>query len=158
MTPVGLGAGGVHRAVALALVLACAACSTGGDRSTEGVPPGPFTLDLPVGTCFDGPASPDAGEVAEVPCDSPHDFEVIARVDLDDGDYPGDEAVGDAGAARCNDRFADYVGQPQGRSGLVLVPVVPDQRGWEDGARTVVCTVGGPSGEQLEGSVEGSEG
>lgn len=121
------------------------------------MPAGPFTLDLAVGECFDRPASPDVETVRPVPCNRDHDFEVVAVIDLEDGPYPGNRQIGTAGQRACGTAFAEYVGQAQSRSGLVVIPVTPDQGAWQSGARTVTCVVGGPGGKKLDGSVEGSE-
>jgi hypothetical protein len=143
------------RVVAAALLIG--ACSGGGGDQDQGVPAGPFALGLAVGDCFDRPASADVESVDPVPCDRAHDFEVFAQVDLDDGPYPGDREIGGDGHRACDDPFADYVGRAQNRSGLVVVPVTPDEASWKSGQREVACVAGGPGGVQLEGTVEGSE-
>ena len=145
-------------ALLLSVALSAAACSSGsGDDEPEGRSTEPFSLDADVGTCFDRPASPDVTDVAPVDCDRPHDFEAYALVELEGEDFPGEEEIYGQGLGGCNEMFDAYVGVPPGQSGLVVVPVTPSARQWEDGERTVTCTVTLRGPDRLERSVEGSE-
>ena len=145
-------------ALLLSMALSAAACSGGsGDDEPEGLSTEPFSLDVDVGTCFDRPASPDVTDVPPTDCDRPHDFEAYAVVELDGEDFPGTEEVYGQGLTGCNEVFADYVGVAPGQSGLVVVPVTPSAPLWDDGERTVTCTVTLRGPDRLERSVEGSE-
>ena len=144
--------------VGACIALVAVACS-GQDRDGEpdGLPTEPFTLDVAIGECFDRPATPDVVDVDVVDCDEPHDFEAFATGDLDGDGYPGAEEVSAQSLMLCNERFADYVGRPPAQSGLVVVPVAPTDEQWQNGSRSVTCTVTRRVPERLEGSVEGSE-
>jgi hypothetical protein len=142
----------------LSVALPAAACSGGsGDDGPEGLSTEPFSLDVDVGACFDRPASPDVTDLPPIDCDRPHDFEAYAVVELEGEDFPGEEETYGQGLGGCNEVFADYVGVAPGQSGLVVVPVTPSARQWEDGERTVTCTVTLRGPDRLERSVEGSE-
>ena len=142
--------------IPLALVLLLTACGGDGGGGEQGLPAEPFSLSLDVGECFDRVESPDVTEVPAVPCDEPHDLEVLARVDLPEGDFPGDDEVVTTATEVCQEEFASYVGQPQDDSGLLVVPLPPTRPQWDGGERTVVCAAGLVEGE-LEESVRGSE-
>jgi hypothetical protein len=145
-------------AAAVVVLLVGSACSGGGgDDEAEGLPTEPFTLDVGVGECFQRPSSPDVADVRSVPCDEPHDFEAYALLELEGDGYPGAEEVDAEAAAACNDEFAGYVGVRPGQSGLVVVPVTPTAELWEEGGRSVTCTVTLRGPDRLESSVEGSE-
>jgi hypothetical protein len=145
-------------ALLIAATLAAAACSSGDDSGEDGgLPTEPFALGLDVGDCFDRPLSPDVTAVPAVDCAAPHDFELFASADLDGDAYPGDDEVAVQALAACKERFAAYVGVPPDQSGLVVVPVAPTGEQWEEGNRTVDCTVTVRPPDRLEGSVEGSE-
>lgn len=148
------------RAVAILLaavaVLGVVGCSGDDGGDPDGLTAAPFTLGLAVGDCFDRPASPDVTSVEAVPCRRPHDLEVFALVDLTDGAYPGPAVVAQRAGARCNERFAAYVGGPQDGSGLVVVPYAPDRLAWQQGERTVTCALSLAEG-RAEGSARDSE-
>jgi hypothetical protein len=137
-------------------VLVGAACTGDDGDGGDGLSAEPFTVGLEVGECFDRPADPDVTDVAAVPCRRPHDLEVFAVFQLDDGEYTNRVAVAQLAGEGCQQRFADYVGTTPDSSGLVIVPYAPDRLAWEQGVREVTCAVT-RTGEQLEGSVEGSE-
>jgi hypothetical protein len=147
-----------YGAVLVAASLVAVACSGGGgDGEDEGLPTEPFTLGVEVGGCFDRPASPDVTAVPTVDCSAPHDFQLYASAELEGDGFPGDEEVATQALTLCNEQFSPYVGVSPDQSGLVVVPVPPTAEQWEDGVRTVDCTVTIRSPDRLEGSVEGSE-
>jgi len=118
---------------------------------------GASVLELDVGQCFDDP--PDFAEVANVdvvPCASPHHNEVIAVVDLPESSFPGDAAVGDSAASRCQAAFAGYVGSSYDDSPLVLGWLAPSLDSWGVGDREVICFVFDQSGDRMSGSVRGT--
>ncbi|WP_380163690.1 hypothetical protein [Jannaschia sp. R86511] len=57
--------------------------------------------ELTVGTCFVDPETDVFYDVGTVPCDVPHDGEVIALVELEDRTWPGDDPVLDEGYDAC---------------------------------------------------------
>ena len=132
------------------------ACSDDDGGGDDGLTAAPFRVGLEAGDCFDRPADPDVTSVPSVPCRRAHDLEVFAVLDLADGAYPDRATVARQAGEACAERFTDYVGSSPDSSGLVIVPYAPDRLAWEQGVREVTCAVGRP-GDQLEGSVQGSE-
>lgn len=114
------------------------------------------------GTCVDLDGGSGA-RVTTMPCEGPHDAELYAVVAVGDRElaggpddaYPGSEAVVAEAEAVCGNRFADYVGRPDGESSLDVVFLVPTAVTWELGDRTLVCLVEDPSAA-LIGSVAGT--
>ena len=110
--------------------------------------------EVEVGACLATLPSDGGDPLDVVDCQEQHLGEVVAVVELDEEDYPGEEQVLDLGQDRCGSAFATYVGTPVEGSGLGLLPVVPRENDWRvDGDRTVVCLAEGPA---LVGSVQGS--
>lgn len=151
----------------VALVLS-AACSgdDGAERGSDGriVEAGDVSVyELLTGDCMSPPEEVQAGieEVTAVPCAEPHTQEVFATIDYelpeDNDDFPGDDEIGAFAESACLDPFADYVGVDYIDSSLFLTYLVPTVRSWnEEGDREIVC-IAQTTGEELQGSVEGSE-
>jgi hypothetical protein len=128
------------------LVLLLAACGGGSDdpeRTDDGrvvvagrIPVG----DLRVGDCFDNPAQATVANIQVVPCDQPHQIEVVGFVELPDGEYPGREHAEEVGMADCHDVLVEYVGGgATSPTSLALDTFVPTSGSWRDGDRTVQC-------------------
>ena len=92
----------------------------------------------------------------EVPCEEPHDAEVVGVLELPDGDFPGEEGVLATAQRPCRAALEDRVA-PERRERLELVLLVPTGATWAQGDRTVSCLVEEPGG-QLTGPVAGSAG
>lgn len=83
----------------------------------------------------------EQGEITELPtvdCAEEHDAEVFSAFDLEEGDYPGDEAV-QTEAERCLTDFEDYVGTTYEESSLAVVQLYPLEQTWEQGDREILC-------------------
>ncbi|MGP3690264.1 DUF4190 domain-containing protein [Streptomyces sp. IBSNAI002] len=114
--------------------------------------------DLRTGDCFntandlaefqDG-ASVDAPfTVTVLPCDRPHEGETYAVFALDDGPYPGKEAVAANTEERCSGTvLTDYVGPSATLpDNLELFVYFPSEETWGRGDREVTCFLGDASG------------
>ncbi|MDX6236173.1 MAG: hypothetical protein QOG10_988 [Kribbellaceae bacterium] len=113
-----------------------------------------YVDELAVGECFtDGNAE---GEVVRMPCNEPHDGELVADVTLPGGPYPGDSKAAAAAEASCDAEFGKYVGIAPDKSELNMEYWYPDQDYWTHGDRLVVCAAYGPAGEQLQSMVKGT--
>lgn len=142
----------MRRLLAVACVVALVAgCSDdGGDVDLVAVAPA-------IGECFLAPEDGDTS-FAVVPCDEPHQAEVVGRVDLATYQSPPERPEGlqidtsgevrpdDAGLAlaatdACTVPFEDYVGIPFGESRYFLRPILPTADAWRDGRRDAVCVV-----------------
>ena len=109
---------------------------------------------LAVGDCFDDPDDlTNVGSVAAVPCDQPHDNQVYAVFDLADGDWPGQDAVGEQAALGCIDRFDAAIGEAYETSPLDIAPLYPSADTWTAGDREVVCAAYNVDLSKITGSV-----
>lgn len=109
------------------------------------------------GDCFNLPDGDQVVSIEGVPCSQPHDAQVYAMFDLDDGDYPGQTAIDVASDAGCYDRFAAFVGRSYESSILGIYSLQPSEEGWDElDDREVVCSVASTDGSKLIGSQAGS--
>src|SRR5690349_4514521 len=102
-------------ATSIALLgLTLAGCSAAGDptptpSSTAGPARGSDDItaeDLQVGDCLnDADLSGIVTSVPVVPCSEPHDSEAYFEFDLEDGEFPGKDAVNAKGDAGCVEAF-----------------------------------------------------
>lgn len=133
------------RLAVAALAVLVSACGGGG-----------FALE--VGDCVRTPEGGATGsdglaEVTIVDCDDEHELEVFHVFELGPDEVAGDALVDAIRDACLGDAFTDYVGVPEDRSSLELLPIPPTVQQVEAGDREVVCTVREPGGEPRTGSV-----
>ena len=108
---------------------------------------------LSEGECFDDPeVTQDVREVPLVPCDQPHDNEVFATFDLDDGEFPGGEVVEEQALEGCTEAFPEGVAERYDDTQLVIGVFTPSADSWDGGDREVVCFLSSPDG-MLTGSL-----
>ena len=94
-------------------------------------------------------------ELDAVPCADPHGAEAYASIDMDDGDFPGDEAVQTQADDGCVAEFEAFVGLPYDDSELLSTYLTPTEESWAQGDREILCFVyddGGPTTGSLEGA------
>lgn len=106
----------------------------------------PFSLK--VGDCLPEAAREGVvgqGDAETVPCSEPHVVEVYDAINVQDGPFPGAEALV-LKAADCEKTFEAFVGKPYGESDLELDYFHPTQESWERGDREILCAVSVPSG------------
>ncbi len=145
-------------ALLVLIVLAAACSSLRRDDTGQVVQGGSLSVfDLRVGDCFDEPAGSQVSHLVAVPCAEPHDNEAFAIFDLDDGDYPGEEAVDGIAEEGCLAAFADYVGIDYAESVLAASTFTPTAASWKDGDREVVCFLQDLEGSKLSGSMAGAQ-
>lgn len=141
--------------ITLAVVTAVLALSAGGCSIAELLRGDGNVFELAVGDCFDTAAA--GGEVSDVPivdCSEPHDNEVFHTFEVEDGDYPGNEALVARAEEECIPAFADYVGTDYASSRLDIFPITPTEGSWSDGDREVICALYDLELEKLEGSMQ----
>lgn len=116
--------------------------------------------DLEVGDCIENEDTLNSADVEAIDCDEDHVFELIGRFDVDDGDFPGAEALAEEGVACTEDIFEDYVGVPYAESAEVFAtPVPPSEETWDEADdRTILCVAHTQDLASTTGSVEDSEG
>lgn len=125
----------------------------------EGEQTGVFSIV--VGDCLNGTG--EDGNVSSVPtidCAEPHDSEVFASVTLDDGDYPGEDAIFTAAGEGCVAEFADFIGLSYEESIADMQYYFPTELTWATGDREVLCLVYETNGDgepiQTAGSLQGA--
>ena len=136
----------------LLLVLMASACS-------------PQALEFSIGECVNLPDGQEISDYESVDCEEAHDAEVFALPQHPDGEdvpFPGQAALNEFAAERCESEFESYVGTPYAQSDIYYTSLTPGEEAWDAAAdREVVCLlVGAPTDgggfEQLTGSKEGS--
>lgn len=112
--------------------------------------------NLKAGDCADVDyAATDNSGVFVVPCEGPHNEEVVGTATLAKGSWPGQVAVDAASDAACRQRFRAYVGVEETASALTLTWYGLDEELWSLGDRLVVCVV--DSDSAVTTSVKGSK-
>jgi hypothetical protein len=92
--------------------------------------------ELVSGNCIDGDTQGQVSRVKVVDCTSPHSAEVMGTFAINDGAFPGNEALVDQAEQRC----PDYV--PEGADPqLAVYYLVPSTETWAEGDRDVVCLI-----------------
>lgn len=170
ITPVRLAAG----SGAVGLMLMLGGCATIGQLLGGGAPERDEetnqvtesgdvdVFELRVGDCLNLGDTGELSSATVVPCDQPHTQEIFHEFQLDDGDWPGDEAIETAAEEGCYAAFEGFVGVPYEESVLDYVFLSPLEEGWNDPGvedRLVQCVIyepgeGGPA--QVEGSLQGA--
>lgn len=112
-----------------------------------------------VGACINS-ADVSGDEITDIPtvdCSEEHDAQVFFKFDMDDGDFPGNEAVSTAAQEKCIPAFGDFVGTDYQESSLDIRFIGPSQDTWDQADdREVICFLvtmdGSTSTESFEGS------
>lgn len=155
--------------LAVAAAVACGGESNAPTRDDHGAVVAPGRVDvgeLTAGDCFDDPARDTLAALVVLPCDEPHQVEVVGFVELADGDYPGRDRAEELGRAECDGVLADYLmlePVPGGAApttidstDLVQDTFVPTESSWKDGDRTVICLTFLPDKSAMTSSVRGA--
>ncbi|MFB8191271.1 DUF2510 domain-containing protein [Microbacterium sp. NPDC055988] len=125
--------------------------------SIEGADMVPFA-ELEIGDCLPFVDYGDTGQIYElpvVPCDQPHTDEVYFIFDVDDEEFPGDDALGEAAWDGCAAQFDAYVGIAYEDSVLDFYTYQPTETSWARADdRAVQCILF--SYEDVIGSLEGA--
>jgi hypothetical protein len=106
-----------------------------------------------VRTAEEGPGPDGMAEVTIVDCDEPHHLEVFHVFELAPGQTDGAALVDAVRDACLGEAFTDYVGVPEDRSELELLPIPPTAEQIARGDTEVVCTLREPGGGPRTGSV-----
>lgn len=125
------------------LISSIAAC--GGQVATAEVGDCVVTADIP----------DDVTEIPTVDCSEAHDAQVVGKFDLDDGDFPGTDAVQSAAEEGCMSEFESFIGAAYADSSLEVSYVYPTEQTWDQANdREVICFA--ISAEDATESWEGS--
>lgn len=119
-------------------------------------------FDIRVGDCTNDDSSTDdegADEflsVKGVPCDQPHDNEFYSIFDINDENFPGEEAILEHANQTCIDNFEPFIGKNYDDSELEISFFYPTEESWAQQDREVACFLFHIDYEKLEGSMAGS--
>jgi hypothetical protein len=116
--------------------------SKGPDRDATGSVRGERSISigkLRAGDCLKDIISQRGDYVDVVPCTTGHTSEVIGRITLPQGAWPGEDKIKEAGEAGCAKLFEGYAGGKvaEARS-TTMLPVTPEMSDWP-GERGVLC-------------------
>lgn len=168
ITGLAVAAVGALLAVAVSLLLVAtvavptddAASTEGGTdpSSIEGAEMVPFA-ELEVGDCLPFVDYEETGQIYElpvVPCEQPHTDEVYFIFEVDDEEFPGEDALGDAAWDGCAAHFDTYVGIAYEDSVLDFYSYQPTETSWARADdRTVQCILF--SYDDVTGTLEGAK-
>ena len=124
-------------------------------RDDDGIiiEPNPSTdpFAIVVGDCLDDAeiaAAPgtEVLTVPTVPCDAPHDSEVIASITLRGTAYPGEAAIAAEADPACIEALERIVQQPYLETPYDVSYYAPTELSWADGDREVLCVAYDPAG------------
>ncbi|WP_127473759.1 septum formation family protein [Microbacterium sulfonylureivorans] len=109
---------------------------------------------LRVGDCFDDVEAAEFASLPVIPCDEPHTNQVFGSYALPDGDWPGDESIGEGSIAECDALFEKFVGIGYDESALDWWTISPTEESWTtEDDREVQCVIFDPAGE-VTGTLE----
>ncbi|WP_156253108.1 septum formation family protein [Pseudactinotalea terrae] len=95
-----------------------------------------------VGECIvtDELGSEEITEIPTVDCSEPHDAQVVGKFDLEDGDFPGLDALKTEADEGCATEFESFVGTAVGESSLQVSYIHPTEQTWDQADdREVLC-------------------
>ncbi|MGW6005671.1 septum formation family protein [Oerskovia enterophila] len=158
-------------AVLLTSALLVSGCSAifGPEEAQRDEPNGEVTaasdadvFSLQIGDCINQAESDAETEefasLPVVPCAEPHNGEVYAELELEDGDFPGATTVEDQAMEHCHGQFEAFVGLSYDESTLIFWPMFPSEQSWElEDDRVIQCFVGPESmTETVTGTLAGA--
>ena len=131
--------------------------STGSDSgTTDEEEVGDDVFSIEVGDCLND--ADTSGEVSAVPiveCSEPHDSEAYDAGDLDDGDFPGDDAIGEAAELLCGPSFTTFIGLGYEESLYDYSYYFPTEESWAAGDREVLCVAFADDASKITGTLSG---
>lgn len=111
-----------------------------------------------VRTAEEGPGPDGMAEATIVDCEQPHQLEVFHVFELAPGQTEGEALVDAVREACLGEAFTDYVGVPEDRSDLELLPLPPTEEEIARGDAEVVCTLREPGGGLRTGALRAGAG
>jgi hypothetical protein len=104
-----------------------------------------FRLFPKAGECFDWLGAERDVNTRAVPCDEPHDGEVVVVFSLDKEPWPGEEEVERTALKGCGRKNKPLLKDPP--VPLEQWYIAPGQESWASGDRTVICYLAAEKGE-----------
>lgn len=130
---------------ALTISFALTGCAQVSDIVEQILPERTGAHTLVVGECFNDTVRLVTEEeaVMDVPrenCTLDHDNEVIASIQLEGAEFPGDDAVTTQGSEDCLPEFEEFIGVGLDEAGTLEYDFfVPSAASWELGDREILC-------------------
>lgn len=122
--------------------------------TSEGVETDAFAIA--VGDCLnDGNLEGEVSTVPTIACSEPHDSEAYASIIIDDGPYPGEDAIFDQADTECIAAFNTFVGVNYEESVLNFSYYFPTPGSWDNGDREILCLIY-EDGTKTVGSLAGA--
>ena len=117
---------------------------------------GDDVFSIKVGECLnDADASGEVSTVPIVECSEPHDSEAYDSGNLDDGDFPGDDAVKQAAELLCGPSFQSFIGLDYEASLYDYSYYFPTEESWAAGDREVMCVAYADDLSKITGTLKG---
>ncbi|WP_242902584.1 DUF4190 domain-containing protein [Actinomadura terrae] len=152
----GLAVGGLAAALTWVVVVSIGAAlllAVRDPRDGTAAGDAPTVLVYPkVGECFDLPRGRLDTETELVPCDRPHEAEVVAAYNLPESAWPGQDEASIAGRKGCDQRLKERFHTIMPVEGGEIVALPPQKATWPRD-REVRCAVAGPETTRLTGPV-----
>ncbi|MFC8733672.1 septum formation family protein [Luteimicrobium sp. NPDC057192] len=119
------------------------AITAAGDADVYSLHVGDCLLSEPGDFDSTATAATEVDSVPVTPCADPHDEEIYAETMLPEGEYPGDDAVGEKADDFCDARFTELTGlEYEDATSLDYTEYTPTEDGWNmDGDRLVQCVL-----------------
>lgn len=111
---------------------------------------------LVVGDCFNGDYEGGVSAVTFVDCAEPHESEVYASIMMDDGDFPGKDAVLAQADTDCRAEYGSFVGLSWEESVLDFGILFPSAESWALSDREILCIINDPARTLTSGSLAGA--
>jgi hypothetical protein len=110
---------------------------------------GTDVFTLAVGDCMESTDLETTLEtVPVIECGEPHESEVYASFQLDDGTFPGTEAITTEAEGLCLGAFEEFAGLPFNDSELLATTLTPTEDSWDrQEDREVLCIIIDPDGD-----------
>jgi hypothetical protein len=100
-------------------------------------------LRLRVGDCIAVSQTGEFETIPVVPCNERHELQVFAAFEIDEVDFPGDNAVQSIADVRCSNEFAAAFGGRDDFDEWGVTNFTPLEVGWRElNDREVLCLVG----------------
>lgn len=97
---------------------------------------------IAVGDCLnDGNIDGEVTTVPTIACDQPHDSEAYASIIIDDGAYPGEDAILAQADDACRAEFDSFAGISYDESVLDFSYYYPTEGSWSGGDREILCLI-----------------
>lgn len=113
-------------------------------------------VNLAQGNCVQTlPVSSQVGEVVALPCNEPHQLQVLDRVAIEGDTYPAPDALVEQATQECSAIFESLSPPVEDwPDGFIPKTLMPSEQNWHDGDRTIICLAQSVQGSVTESLVQ----